>query len=343
MPWVAPVVRSANGDTANDSPSYSRSWTVQANAGDLVALTISTSHQALIVSGVSGGGIAFTQNAVREKAASTANAYVYSGVSPTTQTFTLTVTFQNYVNATQYYNHVRWFVFESHSGAGYAGAWRGGGEPWMYANQSTEKSAYISTIIDWNATAATGNWIEEAGPVSFGYVFRGAAAIYWAHAHLNSTGLNQKRIGVINSTSTKFTQAALEIKGVYVDTAPPATVTGVTATPLNASQIRVDWAATSDDVGVTAYRVYDNGVQIAQVASNVLTFTHSGLAEESAHQYSVRALDAVGNISTVGIIAPATTFPLSVDKAFLGANKPSLRLGTTLVKKLYVGSSQVWP
>lgn len=243
-----------------------------------------------------------------------------------------------------YYQLIRWFVWGSHGGAGYSGAWRGSGEPWMYANQSTEKSAFVHAHVDWNATAANGSWLTDAGITGYTVTARHAEGIYWAANNWSSTGLTQKRLGVTGSSSTRLTGAALEIKGIYVDTEPPADVPNVSATPLTDSSIRVDWTAPTDDVGVTKYRVYDNGVQIGNdLLANVFTFTHTGLLPESAHQYTVRALDAAGNISGVGVIAPATTFATSVNKLFLGLDKPSFRLGTQLVKKLYLGDQQVWP
>jgi hypothetical protein len=90
--------------------------------------------------------------------------------------------------------------------------------------------------------------------------------------------------------------------------------------------------------------VYDYGVQIgADLSAATLSFLHSNLAEASTHQYTVRAFDAAGNLG--GVLDSKTVYvPVSsVNKAYLGPSKPSLRLGTSLVNKLYVGTTQVWP
>jgi hypothetical protein len=341
MPWVAPVRRSVGGDTG-DSNATTRQFTVQANAGDLVCLTVMSSDYRMNLTGVSGGGIGFTTLQTRNGTAGYGAGWVIAGTSPTTQTFTLTCTFTTPSGA--YYHQIRWYVFGSHGGIGYSGAWRGGGEAWFTANQTTERSAFIHAHVDWNVTAPNGSWILDAGPVSDGVVFRGGAGIYWAAAHLNSFGFNQKNLGAAGASSTRLVGAGMEIKGIYVDTSPPATVPNITATPLDATSVRVNWTAPTDDVGVTAYRVYDNGVQLgADIPAGTLTYTHTGLAPESTHQYTVRALDAAGNISVAGTAVNATTFPVSVNKAFLATTKPSLRLGTNLVRKLYVGTTQVWP
>lgn len=341
MPWVAPVLRSVGGD-GGDSSATTRTFSVQANAGDIIALTITSSDYRMNWTGISGGGINWALGASRSGGSGYGAGWTLYGVSPTTQTFTITVTFTT--PSASYLHHIRWYVFGSHGGAGYTGAWRGSGEPWLTANQSTERSAFIHAHVDWNVTAANGVWILDAGAVSHAVIHRGAAAIYWAASHLNSAGLNQKNLGATASSSTRLVGVALEIKGIYVDQQPPNAVPSISATPITDSEIRVDWTAASDDVGVTAYRVYDNGVQIgADLPETARTFSHTGLTPESAHQYTVRALDAAGNVGATSVIANASTFAISVNKLFLGTTKPSFRLGTQLVKKLYLGNTQVWP
>src|SRR5439155_24631 len=46
------------------------------------------------------------------------------------------------------------------------------------------------------------------------------------------------------------------------DTTPPTVPAGLTATAVSSSQINLSWAASSDTVGVSGYRVYRGGTQI---------------------------------------------------------------------------------
>lgn len=345
MPWVPPVRRSAGGDTVQQAGG-AKTFSIQANAGDLVVITLATANYPLVISSITGGGISWATHENRERGSGYGNAYTFSGTSPTTQTFTLTVTTVNYVNATVYYQLIRWYVFGSHGGPGYSGAWRAGGEPWLYVNQSTEKSAFVHTHVDWNATSPTGAWLTDCGPPSDGVVARHAEGIYWACSHLDSTGINQKRLGVAGgATSTRITGAGLEIKGIYSDTSPPTVVPNVDAIAMSSSEIRVDWGAPTDDVGVTKYRVYDNGVQVGAdiPVANARTFFHTGLTPESTHVYTVRALDAVGNISPVSASKTVMTKPLEIDKLRLGIAAPKLYVGTAQVDKVYLGDTQIWP
>src|SRR5207248_994570 len=51
------------------------------------------------------------------------------------------------------------------------------------------------------------------------------------------------------------------------DTTPPSVPTGLRATAVSSSQINLSWAASSDNVGVSGYRVFRNGAQIATTSA----------------------------------------------------------------------------
>lgn len=94
-----------------------------------------------------------------------------------------------------------------------------------------------------------------------------------------------------------------------VDTAAPSTPTGVTASGISTSQIKLGWTAATDNVGVTGYRIYRNGssTALATVAAPTLTYTDSGLAAATDYTYTITALDAAGNESSHSISVKATT------------------------------------
>jgi N-acetylneuraminic acid mutarotase len=72
--------------------------------------------------------------------------------------------------------------------------------------------------------------------------------------------------------------------------------TNLTATPLNRSQIRLNW---SDVSGETGYRIYRSGfggyTQLATVGADVNTFTDSGLTAGTGYYYYLQAYNAFGN------------------------------------------------
>src|SRR5437773_756947 len=89
------------------------------------------------------------------------------------------------------------------------------------------------------------------------------------------------------------------------DTTPPTVPTGLTATAVSSSQINLSWAASFDSVGVTGYRVYRGGTQIATTSTT--SFTNTGLSPSTTYTYAVAAFNAAGNLSAQSGPASATT------------------------------------
>jgi len=90
------------------------------------------------------------------------------------------------------------------------------------------------------------------------------------------------------------------------DTTAPTTPTGLAGTALSTSRIGLSWSASTDNVAVTGYRVYRNGVFLANV-SNGTTYESVGLAAGTTYTYNVDAIDAAGNASSTSAAANATT------------------------------------
>jgi chitodextrinase len=93
-----------------------------------------------------------------------------------------------------------------------------------------------------------------------------------------------------------------------LDTTPPTTPTGLTATAVSNTQINLSWAPSTDNVGVTGYRVIRNG-SLLTTLGNLTTFQDTGLNAATTYTYGVQALDAAGNLSPQSTAASATTQP----------------------------------
>jgi len=93
-----------------------------------------------------------------------------------------------------------------------------------------------------------------------------------------------------------------------IDTQAPTVPTGLSATAINSSQINLAWTASTDNVGVTAYKVYRDGFPIA-VLGNVASYSNSGLMAGTTYSYTVQACDAAGNCSAQSAAAAAATAP----------------------------------
>ncbi len=89
------------------------------------------------------------------------------------------------------------------------------------------------------------------------------------------------------------------------DVTPPTAPTALAATAVSTSQINLSWTASTDNVLVSAYKVYRDGSFIA--TSTVTNYSNNGLSASTLYSYVVRAVDSSGNESVDSNIASATT------------------------------------
>jgi len=90
------------------------------------------------------------------------------------------------------------------------------------------------------------------------------------------------------------------------DPPPPTPPTGLAATASSNTQIGLTWTASTDNVGVTGYRIERCGgascTSFAQIGTTTgaTTFSNSGLTASTSYSYRVRATDAAGNAYVAG-------------------------------------------
>src|SRR5262249_31069129 len=87
------------------------------------------------------------------------------------------------------------------------------------------------------------------------------------------------------------------------DTQNPSAPTALGATAASGTQVNLAWTASTDNVGVTGYRIERcqgaSCTTFAQVGttSGATTFSDTGLTSVTSYSYRVRATDAAGNLS----------------------------------------------
>ena len=89
------------------------------------------------------------------------------------------------------------------------------------------------------------------------------------------------------------------------DTQPPTTPTGLAVTSAGQTMIALNWTASTDNVGVTGYGVYQNGSLVASPATT--GYTLIGLTCGTSYTLAVDAYDAAGNRSNTATITTSTT------------------------------------
>ena len=89
-------------------------------------------------------------------------------------------------------------------------------------------------------------------------------------------------------------------------TAPTLSASGTTSSSTNLS-----WSGATDNVAVTGYDVYKDGVLLGSTTS-ATTYAVSGLSASTTYAFTVKAKDAAGNVSVVSNTASVTTLAASL-------------------------------
>ena len=94
------------------------------------------------------------------------------------------------------------------------------------------------------------------------------------------------------------------------DTTPPTAPANLSASPTGKRKISLLWTASTDNVGVTGYRIWQAtsaGGPFSQIATTTLTsYANNGLTSGTTYFYYVQATDAAGNVSAASNTASAT-------------------------------------
>ena len=92
---------------------------------------------------------------------------------------------------------------------------------------------------------------------------------------------------------------------LITDTTPPTIPTNVNATAVSSSQINLSWGNSTDNIGVSGYKIFRAGTLLTSVTGT--TYQNTGLSPSTTYSYTVAAYDAVGNTSGQSTIASAAT------------------------------------
>ncbi len=140
-------------------------------------------------------------------------------------------------------------------------------------------------------------------------VYRGGALVG------TTTALAYTDTGLASATTYSYEVLAFDAAGNVspaavasattgtTDTQAPTAPAGLTATAAKGRKVNLSWGAATDNVGVVAYRIYRGGAQVRQVTG--LTYRDS--PGRGTFTYTVRALDAAGNLGPASNAVTVTT------------------------------------
>jgi chitodextrinase len=97
----------------------------------------------------------------------------------------------------------------------------------------------------------------------------------------------------------------VNITGSGGDTQAPTAPTNLTASNVAQTSLTLNWSASTDNVGVTGYDVYQGASNLGEVSGTSANIT--GLDAGTSYSFTVRAKDAAGNVSAASSALNVTT------------------------------------
>lgn len=110
---------------------------------------------------------------------------------------------------------------------------------------------------------------------------------------------------------------AMDITTNAPDIEPPTTPTNLVSTIVALTSFKLNWETSTDNVGVTGYDVYQNGVKINPSTITTTSYNVTGLLPATLYNYTVKAKDAAGNESSFSnSLAVTTLIPGNASETF---------------------------
>ena len=139
----------------------------------------------------------------------------------------------------------------------------------------------------WNASyTSSGNHYTVTSPSWASPLAPGASA--------DPVGFDASATGAVSAPTNCLMNGA-PCAGMPADTSPPSTPSGLHVSGTGPGSIALAWTASTDNVGVAGYRVYEGSTVTATATGASVNVT--GLLAGSSHTFTVTAVDAAGNES----------------------------------------------
>lgn len=163
-----------------------------------------------------------------------------------------------------------------------------------------------------NMTSATASWAAATDNVGVsGYEYRLNQGSWQTLGNLLSVGLTGLAPATGYTLEVRAQGAAGNVgassSGTFAtpDAAAPTAPANLATSAMTSFAVHLTWSASTDNVGVTGYRVYRNSTHIATVSAP--GYTDSSVSGRVAYSYYVVAYDAAGNLSQPSNVLSVTT------------------------------------
>jgi subtilisin family serine protease/chitodextrinase len=176
----------------------------------------------------------------------------------------------------------------------------------LLANNVTENSIDLS----WNPS--TDNVGVSVYDVYKNGVLEGSLSgnVYSISGLTASTSYSFYVIAKDASGNASVASATLNVTTADPDTTPPTAPTGLISFNITSTSLDLSWTTSTDNVGVTGYDIYKDGV--LEGSTTNLNYTVAGLSASTSYSFYVKAKDAAGNESAVSNFIQATTSDIQI-------------------------------
>jgi chitodextrinase len=198
----------------------------------------------------------------------------------------------------------------------------GGGSPSLGAqtpdtNAPSAPSGLLVTAVTTDSVSLSWNAAIDDVAVAGYSIFRNGIQVgisqtkSFTDSALASDTTYTYSVSACDAAGNNSAQSAIVIATTLViaigDISPPRAPANLVATAVSSSQINLTWSASTDDVGVTGYEVWQGATLVATVTGT--SYNDSGLTAGKLYVYTVKAYDDAGNISAASAPAAAQTIP----------------------------------
>ncbi|HEY3310555.1 MAG TPA: DNRLRE domain-containing protein [Anaerolineales bacterium] len=180
-----------------------------------------------------------------------------------------------------------------------------------------------TTFVTSDARVAYAN---DRNPEAYGAVF----------FQLNPAGAN---FLYRNTAGAILDSGVVPCSGAGADTSAPTAPANLLAASGGPTSVILSWNASRDNVGVSAYNLYRNGLLLASLASSAVSYTDLSAMPASTYAYTLQALDPAGNLSALSAPASATTSAMPGSLSFtpqadnyVNAASPTGKYNSTTLK-----------
>lgn len=222
-----------------------------------------------------------------------------------------------------------WFTVSAYDGAGNTSSV-------ATANTTTPDTQAPTVPAGLNSTGKTGSTVSLSWTAATDNIGVTGYRIYRGGVQVGTSATTTYTdSGLSDLTAYLYTVSAFDAAGNASAQSTSLSVTTLDGTPPTApslsssahtyTSITLNWTASTDNIGVTGYALYEDGgtTPITTTSASTFTFLDTGEAPGTTHTYVVKAFDAAGNYSVA-----SNTLTVSTNTDLTPPNTPTLTKGT---------------